>query len=78
MYIGMELGLPRNKDGVLAHATVKYHTVDVEGKPMGTAHNKSMYDNRQQEVEFLNGDIEILTENTITENILSQIDEESH
>ena len=78
MYIDMELGLPRNGDGSLGHATVKRSAIGVEGKTMGTDHNKTIYDNRQYEVEFLNGDTEILTANIIAENILSQVGEEGH
>ena len=77
-YTGMELGLPRKDDGALEHAIVKRRALDVEGKPIGKPNMNPILDSRQYEVEFLNGDTEILTANTIAENLLAQVDEEGH
>jgi len=55
----MELGLPRNDDGALQHAVVKYRAVNNDGTQIGMLHDKTMYDHRQHEVEFLNGETEV-------------------
>ena len=52
--------------------------MDVEDRPIGQDSNTLMLDKRQYEVEFLDGDIEVYTANIISENLLSQVDEESH
>ena len=50
----------------------------VEVKPIGQASNTPMLDTRQYDVEFLDGEIEVYTANIISENLLSQVDEEGH
>jgi hypothetical protein len=74
----MELGLPRGQDDELAYARVKRRAVDVEGKPVGRPSTNPLLDSRQYEVEFMDGDTEILTANIIAENFLAQVDEEGH
>jgi hypothetical protein len=74
----MELGLPRVQDDELAYARVKRRAVDVEGKPVGRPSTNPLLDARQYEVEFMDGDTEILTANIIAENSLAQVDEEGH
>ena len=45
---------------------------------MGVANNNPILDTRQYEVEFLDGQVEILTANIIAENIIAQADNEGH
>ena len=75
-YIDMELGLPRAEDEALIHATVKRRAIDVEGRPIGRPSTNPILDSRAYEVEFIDGQTEILTANVIAENILSQVNEE--
>jgi hypothetical protein len=74
----MELGLPRGQDDELAYTRVKRRAVDVEGKPVGRPSINPLLDSCQYEVEFMDGDTEILTANIIAENLLAQVDEEGH
>jgi hypothetical protein len=74
----MELGLPRGQEDELHLARVKRRVVDVEGQPVGRPSRNPLLDSRQYEVEFLDGATDILTANIITENLLSQVDEEGH
>jgi hypothetical protein len=77
-YLNMELGLPRGADDSLVHAHVKRRAVDVEGRPVRRASTNPLLGSRQYEVEFMDGEIEILTTNIIAENLLAQVDEEGH
>ena len=77
-YLGMKVGLARGPEGELRHATVKRRAVDDEGRPLGVAHSNPLLDMRQYELEFNNGDSEILTANLIAENILARVDDEGH
>ena len=74
----MELGLPRAADDSLVHATVKRRAVDNEGRPIGKSSTNPILDSRAYEVEFIDGQTEVLTANVIAENILSQINEDGH
>ena len=74
----MELGLPRKDDGALEHAIVKRRMLDVEGKPIENPNMNPIPNSCQYEVEFLNGEAEILTENNIAENLLAQVDKEGN
>ena len=76
-YIGMKLGL-RHADEELTHARVKRRKLDAEGRPVGTSHNNPLMDQRQYEVEYIDGKIEVLTANVIAENLLAQVDDEGH
>jgi hypothetical protein len=78
-YLNMELGLPRGEDEELRHAHTKRRAVDVEGRPIGRpSTNPRLLDSRQYEVEFMDGEVEILMANIIAENLLAQVDEEGH
>jgi hypothetical protein len=74
----MELSLPRGQDSELQHDQVKQRAVDVEGKPLERPSTNPLLDSRQYEVEFMDGETEILTANIIAENLLAQVDEEGH
>lgn len=78
LYINMEIGLKRDAEGEVHRAVVKRRAVDNEGVPIGVASNNPITDTRQYEVEFLNGEKEILAANILAENILAQVDEEGH
>ena len=56
----------------------KRKVIDVDGTPIVTVHDKTMYNHRQYKVEFLNGDTEVLTATIIAENRLAQVDEEGY
>ena len=77
-YINMELGMQRGEDGSIEHAKVKRRAVDHLGDPIGIAHTNPMLDTRKYEVEYLDGNVEIMTANLIAENIMSQVDEHGH
>ena len=77
-YVNMEVGLPRGPDGELHHARVKRRIVDEEGRPTGVAHTNQMLDTRQYEVEYEDGEKEILAANLLAENIMAQVDEHGH
>ena len=74
----MELGIHRGDEADVEHAVVKKRRVDEEGKPIGISNKNPLLDTAQYEVEFSNGDIEIMMANTIAENLLAQVDEEGH
>jgi hypothetical protein len=75
-YLDMELGLNRGDE--LQHATVKRRAMGEDGTPIGVANNNPLLDDRKYEVEFIDGQIEILTANVIAENLLAQVDDEGH
>ena len=77
-YIGIQLGIVRGPDNDVQHAHVKRRDIDEEGKPVGVPHNNLILDMRQYEVEFLDGETEVMTANLIAENILVQVDDNGH
>ena len=78
-YVNMEISIQTGDDTEPAqHARVKRRAVDVDGIPMGTPNENPILDQRQYEVEFNDGRIEIMTANIIAENLLAQVDEEGH
>ena len=77
-YVGMEFGLPRDDFEELQFAKVKKEITDEEKTPVGRANNNPILDSRMFEVEYLNGQIEILSANIIAENVLSQVDDNGH
>ena len=74
----MEVGLPRGLDGSLKYAKVKRRVVDIDGVPVGVPHNDPLFDTRQYEVEYHDGTTEVVSTNTIVENILSQVDRDGY
>eukprot|EP00978_Attheya_sp_CCMP212_P042528 scaffold260524_cov34-Attheya_sp.AAC.1 len=76
-YLTMELGIPRgDADDELEFAKVTKRAKDDEGNSIGRAHTNPLLDSRQYEVQFHNGDTEVLTANIIAEKLLSQVDDE--
>ena len=74
-YVGMELGLPRGEDDSLMHAIVKRSKIDDNGNPIVSESTNLLVDIRDYEIEFIDGTIETLTTNIISENLLVQVDE---
>jgi hypothetical protein len=70
--------LPRGEDNTLVHAHLKRRAVAVKGRPAGRASTNPLLNSRQYEVEFMDGETEILTANIIPENLLAQVNEEGH
>ena len=77
-YINMELGLPRGPDDELLRAKVKRRAVDLDGNPVGRAHDNPLLDTRHYIVEYIDGSEETLSANIIAENLLAQVNEEGH
>ena len=57
---------------------MKKRAIDVDGNPIGVAHNNILLDSRAYKVEFADGQTEILTANIIAENILAEVDAEGN
>ena len=57
---------------------IKKRAIDDNGKTLGTHNTNILIDTSMYEVEFENGDVELMAANTITENILVQVDKQSH
>ena len=76
-YVGMKK-LPRGPDGELKYAQVKKRAVNHEWLPVGRAHSNPLFDMRQYEVGFNDGDLETMTANLIAENIIARVDDEGH
>ena len=77
-YIAMKLGIVRGPDNDVQQAHVKKRVVNDEGKPLGIANDNSILDLRQYKVEFWDGEVEIMTANLTTENILAQVDDNGY
>jgi hypothetical protein len=77
-YLDMEITLPRGTDGTAEYAKVIKRAKDIDGKPMGKAHDNPVMDTRQYEVEWHDGKREIIFANTIAENLYSQVDQEGN
>ncbi|MEM7375799.1 MAG: hypothetical protein AAF587_44825, partial [Bacteroidota bacterium] len=77
-YVNMIIGLPRGEDNELHRATVKRRATDDEGKPLGLANSNPLLDSQKYEVEFSNGELEIMAANILAENILAQVDKEGY
>ena len=52
--------------------------MDADGKPLGVPGHNPLLDNRVCKVEFVDGEVEILTANVIAENLLAQVDAEGN
>ncbi len=77
-FIGMELALPRGDYGEMINACVTKRMRDNEGLPIGRASDNPLLDSRKYEVEYADGNVEELTANIITENLIAQVDDEGH
>src|SRR5210317_309608 len=61
-YVGMQVGLPRGAEGELERATVRRRIEDSEGRPSGVARSNPLIDTRRYEVEYEDGNTEVLSE----------------
>ena len=76
-YLGMELGIRRDDEG-LQHARVKRRAVEQDVRLIGRQRNNPLLDSQRYKVEYLDGTTEVLTDNIIAENLLSQVDDQGH
>ena len=75
-YLNMEIGLQQRGNDRMEKGVVKRRAVDINGVPIGVPNNNPIMDTRQFEIEFNDGQVEILPANIIAESILSQVDED--
>ena len=76
-YLDMELGIRRDDEG-LHHAIFKRRAVYQDVRPIGRPNNNPLLDSRQYEVEYLDGTTEVLTDDIIAENLLTQVDDQGY
>ena len=76
LYQGIELEKGENDENRFAH--VKKRAVDSDGKPIGKPNYDPRLDSRLYEIEYLDGNTEILSENTIAESLINDVDDESN
>ena len=74
-YVGMEVGIRRGDECDLERVIVKRRQADIDGNRIGSYHNNPIMGTSQYEVEYLNGELGILTTNIIAVNLLAQVDE---
>lgn len=77
-YVNMDIGLRRGQEGELQRATIRRRLLDTEGNPTGEENNNQLLDTRQYEVEYEDGNTEVLWANFLAENLLAQVDEYGH
>ena len=76
-YLGMQLTLDRpNHEPEFARVTKRLK--NNEGTPIGVANNNPFLDTRLYEVEYPDGHRAAMSANTISENLLSQVDQDGH
>ena len=75
-YVNIEVGIRKGEE--LKHGIVKRRIVDEEGKPVGQVSSNSITDTRLYEIEYKDGQREILAANLLAENLLAQVDEHGH
>ena len=74
-YLNMQLDLPHESDDRLQYYKVEKIVINLEGRIFGVAANDNLLiDSRQNKLEILDGETEIL----IAHNILAQVDQEGH
>jgi hypothetical protein len=75
-FIAAEVMLPQGDILVPAHVARRKH--DVNGNPIGIAHDNPLLDMRVYEVEFPDGHVEEYAANMIAENIYAEVDSEGN
>ena len=73
-YLGLRVQLP--KDGEMQEAKVTNRKRSADGTPIGTAHPNPIHDTRQYQVTFGDGSYADYSANVLTENLLSQVDDD--
>ena len=74
----MKVALSIRKSERMEYATVKHCVTDDNNLPIGTPNKWAILDSRQYEVEYLDGTLETISANIITENSMSQVDTGGH
>ena len=74
-YIGAKIVLDDKANGGGNLATVKLRLTDINGRPLGNAHNNPLLDEREYEIELEDGTTDRIFANKIAENIYSQLDD---
>ena len=69
-FLGMELGIRRGDDAEMDRGVVKRRATDDGGLPLGIHNENILVDTSMYEVEFENGDVNILAANVIAKNLL--------
>ena len=77
IWSNVEVGIWMEEHG-FCHGRVKRRAIDAEGKPTGIAGNNVSLDGRDCEIEFSDGQTEILTVSIIAENLLAEMDAEGN
>ena len=75
-YINMEIILTKGNDGEPYHATVKRCAIEDDGKPLSVETSNPITDTRLYELDYIDGTVKILAANVISQNLLSQVDQE--
>ena len=70
-YLHMELALPQGDSLELRLAKVTKRIKDANGIPISTAHDNPLLDTRMYEVEYVDGEKEVLSANHIAENLFA-------
>ena len=73
-YVSAHIKMPLSDKEVTA--TVKRHKRDINGKPIDISNENPLLDTRLYEVELLDGAVEELDVNAISENLWAQCDED--
>jgi len=66
-HINMEIGLPRGADGDIQRAVVKRRATGEDGKPLSVASTNPLTNTRLYEVEFLDGNTEVMAAKVIAD-----------
>ena len=74
-YVNIELILDQGGDRP-QFARVKKRLKDANGRPILVVNNKPILDSRKYEVEYCDGYVAAMAANVITENLLTQVDQE--
>ena len=72
----MEIILTKGNDGEPYHATVKRCAIEDDGKPLSVETSNPITDTRLYELDYIDGTVKILAANVISQNLLSQVDQE--
>ena len=70
----VEVGIDMGEHG-FCHSRVEWRAIDAKDEPTGVVDNNILPDGCAHEVEFSDSQTEILTANTITENLLAGVNE---
>jgi hypothetical protein len=75
-YGNVKIGMPYGPGGEQLQGHVKRRAVDEYNQPIGASYSNPILDTRAYVVDFVDGGQQIVTANTIADNIMSQVDED--